>query len=184
MIFVLVVYEKNKRSSETTRPHEGNLGTEIDKEYLSNGFKEVKVPNKEPAKYSDNYEKKARIMTLRERLFYDKLKQVVVAGYYIYPQVHVTEILQPKQSLYGGLRLAAFRGISQKSVDYLIVDNNQSPVLAIELDDSTHEKEDRADRDWFIECAFKSAGVPLLRFASRTDYNVSDLEFIRRFLRK
>ena len=183
VIIGLIIIWFIKKANETDWGNQNNTEKlKTEKGYLSRGFEEVEEAEKEPAKYSDNYEKRGMIMSLREKIFFDKLKQVVVGDFDIYPQVHVDKILQPRRGLFGNNRLWAFRGISQKSVDFLIVDNNQSPVLAIELDDSTHEKEDRAERDWFIECAFKNVGVPLLRFAARTNYDVSDLDSIRRFL--
>lgn len=200
IVIILVIFWVIKKLQETGRGNHNHTGeseirnssrgnhegSETEKGYLSRGFEEVvelTTERKEPAKYSENYERRDMIMSIRERALYDQLKQMAVGDFDIYPQVHVDKILQPRRGLFGKSRLWALRGINQKSVDFLIVDSKwQSPVLAIELDDGTHEKEDRIDRDWFIECAFKNAGVPLLRLAARTNYNASDLEAVRRFL--
>jgi len=43
---------------------------------------------------------------------------------------------------------------------------NISPVLVIELDDFTHEREDRKERDLFVNKLFNHCGVPILRVDS------------------
>jgi hypothetical protein len=50
-----------------------------------------------------------------------------------------------------------------------------SPRVAIELDDSSHAREDRQARDAFVEQVFQAAGVPLLRFPVQHAYNVSEV---------
>lgn len=50
-----------------------------------------------------------------------------------------------------------------------------SPKLAIELDDKTHERQDRIDRDGIVERIFKDAGLPLLRLENRGRFNPTEL---------
>jgi len=53
--------------------------------------------------------------------------------------------------------------ICSKHVDFLVWDSNLALVVAIELDDSSHEEEDRQSRDSFIDAAFSAANFPLIR---------------------
>lgn len=62
--------------------------------------------------------------------------------------------------------------INQKHVDFLIVNEGTlEPVLAIELDDRSHERADRKTRDAFVDDAFNAAGVPLLRVQAARTYS-------------
>lgn len=58
---------------------------------------------------------------------------------------------------------AAFNKIKAKHVDFVLCDSIQiQPLLAIELDDRSHQRKDRQDRDIFVDKAFRSAGVPIV----------------------
>lgn len=58
----------------------------------------------------------------------------------------------------------AFQAISQKHVDFLVCrPGDWMPMLGIEVDDSSHNREDRKKRDWFVNNLFAHVGVPLLR---------------------
>jgi very-short-patch-repair endonuclease len=58
-----------------------------------------------------------------------------------------------------------------------------STRLVIELDDASHERSDRKDRDEFLERALKAAGVPLLR-VPRGTRNVYQREVVAARIRQ
>jgi len=47
--------------------------------------------------------------------------------------------------------------------------------LAIELDDSSHEREDRQERDIFVDNVLGKAGLPLLHVKAQTRYNLQQV---------
>lgn len=49
-------------------------------------------------------------------------------------------------------------------------------LVAIELDDKSHERQDRIKRDEFLNDAFQSAGIKLIRFKTSQSYNLSDMK--------
>ena len=49
-------------------------------------------------------------------------------------------------------------------------------VLVIELDDKSHAKQNRRQRDAFVEAVLASAGIPLLRVKASSTYLKSELE--------
>lgn len=106
-------------------------------------------------------------MTQSEKICFDNLIKAVGDKYYIFPQIHLPTILDQKivgQNWYG-----AFRHIDEKSVDFILCDKtNLSPILAIELDDKSHGRPDRQERDREVERILKGANVPLLRLQSNT----------------
>ena len=61
-----------------------------------------------------------------------------------------------------------FKKISQKHVDFLICRTDDwTPMLAIELDDDSHERKAVKNRDMFVNSLFASTGIPLIRIHVR-----------------
>ena len=65
-----------------------------------------------------------------------------------------------------------FNRIAQKHLDFLVCDSvTMKPLFGIELDDASHKRNDRQERDEFVESVCKVAGLPLLRFPVQREYN-------------
>jgi len=57
-------------------------------------------------------------------------------------------------------------------VDFALVKADMlRPVVAIELDDVTHRRADRQERDRLRDNLFEKAGLPLLRFPTAMTYD-------------
>ena len=69
--------------------------------------------------------------------------------------------------------------IDRKHVDFLLCDlATMKPVMGVELDDASHARRDRQDRDQFVDQVFEAAGLPLLRVRAAASYspqNIADL---------
>lgn len=66
--------------------------------------------------------------------------------------------------------------IQQKHVDFVLCDADRvAPVVAIELDDRSHDRQDRRDRDDFVNRVFEDAGLPLLHFAAKSGYVAAEV---------
>lgn len=75
-----------------------------------------------------------------------------------------------------GTRMGWRSRINRKHVDLLVCDSRTlRPRLGIELDDRSHVREDRRQRDAFVDKVFRAAGLPLLRVPARMTYNVQEL---------
>src|SRR5436853_6095777 len=75
---------------------------------------------------------------------------------------------------------AAFNRVSSKHVDFVLCDPvTLAPVVAIELDDSTHYRRERADRDAFVNQLFRVIGVALIHHRVQAGY---DPEAIARWI--
>ena len=60
-------------------------------------------------------------------------------------------------------RMRYWNKIYRKHVDFLICDRDTlKPIVAIELDDSTHARENRQLRDEFVNQIFTAAKLPLI----------------------
>lgn len=110
-----------------------------------------------------------------EHEFFDILVEILGNQYYVFPQIHLCNILDNK--VIGQNWKAAFRHINEKSIDFVICDKAYiKPLLAIELDDRTHEREDRKERDVEVERILKDAGLPLLRFENHGNFNKEEIK--------
>jgi len=126
----------------------------------------------EKAKYQ--YKKRAFFMTRAEHECFDALTNAVGSEYLIFAQVHLPTLLDNK--VVGQNWRGAFRHISEKSVDFVLCDKAYiSPKLAIELDDKTHERPDRMERDVEVERILKEAGIPLLRLENHGRFDSTSL---------
>ena len=66
--------------------------------------------------------------------------------------------------------------INRKHVDFVLCDPaSLQPRCAIELDDASHQRPDRAERDAFVEAVFAGARLPLLRLPARRAYAAQEL---------
>jgi len=120
------------------------------------------------------YKQKNFFMSRAEHECYDALLIAVGERYHIFAQVHLPSIIDNK--VVGQNWNGAFRHISQKSVDFVLCDKAYiSPKLAIELDDRTHEREDRKNRDVEVERVLQDAGLPLLRLENHGSFNPKEL---------
>lgn len=121
-----------------------------------------------------DYKRRNFFLTRAEHECYDALVQAVGQEYLIFAQVHLPTLLDNK--IVGQNWNAAFRHVSQKSVDFVLCDKAYiSPKLAIELDDKSHERPDRQGRDQEVERILKGAGMPLLRLENHGKFNPEDL---------
>ena len=132
------------------------------------GFVDVE----EKAKY--RYNRKNFFLTRAEHECYDALVEAVGAEYRIFAQVHLPTLVD--HTVRGQDWRAALAHINRKSVDFVLCDKAYlSPKLAIELDDKSHERADRQERDREVERILREAGVPLLRLENRGSFSPSEL---------
>lgn len=126
----------------------------------------------EKAKY--HYNRKNFFLTRAEHECYDSLVEAVGAEYRIFAQVHLPTLVD--HTVRGQDWRAALAHINRKSVDFVLCDKAYlSPKLAIELDDKSHERPDRQERDREVERILHEAGVPLLRLENRGNFSPSEL---------
>lgn len=140
-------------------------------------LKSVGTSSEKRKVFKDNvyrYTRKDSLMTRAETEFFWKLNQVVQDRYFVFPQVHLSAVLD--HHVDGQEWKYAFRHINGKSVDYVLCDRTTlRPTYAIELDDYTHDKIDRKKRDAEVERIFEEAKFPLVRFKSYKDLSEQNI---------
>ncbi|GAB4440645.1 MAG: hypothetical protein Kow00120_08870 [Anaerolineae bacterium] len=104
-----------------------------------------------------------------ELSFYSVLKRAVGDQVAICPKVRLGDIVHTND-------LSTLNRINRKHVDYLLCDAaSMRPLVGIELDDSSHERSDRKQRDEIVDGAFKAAGLPLRHMRVGRGYKLAEL---------
>lgn len=121
------------------------------------------------------YLKKTYLLTRAEKEFFDILSKIVGTHYLLFAKVRMADLfLLP--SMDNRSYYHYFGKIKSKHIDFLLCDNKSvEPVLAIELDDSSHSREDRILRDEFVDKLFKTSNFPILHIRVAANYNEADL---------
>lgn len=120
--------------------------------------------NSQIKKSQYKYYAKSYVMTSRENECFKILNEIFSSKWFVVPQVHLSALLDYRVK--GQNWNAAFRHINGKSVDFVLIGKESYKVICvIELDDSTHSKPDRIERDAEIERMFKEARIPLARIS-------------------
>jgi len=104
-----------------------------------------------------------------ELSYYKVLGSVIGPKAAICTKVRLADILfvsRPNENI------SYFNRISQRHVDFLLCDSvNMRPILVIELDDLSHSRSSRKEKDSILGEALHAAGLPILRVTARRKYS-------------
>ncbi len=119
------------------------------------------------------------LMTEPERVLYVRLRQAL-PEYLIFSQVQLCRLIDvdPEAD-----KQAWFNRINRMSVDFVICAPDGATILAaIELDDSSHERNDRIKADAKKDKALVSAGIRIIRWPVRGMPNSQQIraDFLKR----
>jgi very-short-patch-repair endonuclease len=115
------------------------------------------------------YIRSDRFLSATEALFLAALRVAVADEYEIFAKVRLLDLV--RLTVEKG-RQTAYNKVQAKEIDFLLCDRDTSrPRLAIELDDSTHQRADRQGRDAFVEQVLEVIGLPVVRFAVTRAYD-------------
>lgn len=129
-------------------------------------FKILDTKIKPKTNYREAYQARP-LLTKREHQEYLKLKKYADArGWLICPKVRLWDLIEPKKS--SGDRKTLENKIRSKHVDFVLVDPDLKLIGVLELDDSTHDREDRKSRDSFVRDALEGAGITMIQTRSIT----------------
>ena len=117
------------------------------------------------------------MITNAERSFLGVLKIACGDTYVICPKVRLGDVVYIQKGTEAKLRQSIQNRINQKHVDFLLLDpKTLAPVLAIELDDKSHQSAAAQSRDLVKDKALKDAGLRMIRFPARATYTLSEIE--------
>ena len=120
------------------------------------------------------YRRRNHLLTSGERSFYGVLMQVVEGRYHVAWKVRMADVLLIPVGTSD--RQRHLNRILAKHLDLVLCHPESSaPILAIELDDSSHREGKRMKRDSFVDAALDAAKLPLLRVSVRRSYSPQEL---------
>lgn len=130
-------------------------------------YKKAAQPEALPYRLRDDF------LSPAELSFYKVLGSVVGSSQAILPKVRLADIFfvaRPNENL------SFLNRIAQRHVDFLLCNPiTMRPLAGIELDDSSHDRAGRKQRDEFVEQVFITAGLPLLRMPVQREYNSQEV---------
>jgi hypothetical protein len=165
------------------------LGPDAPSPHAGRSLKVHPMPNPEPkgclaailgffgirleAKAQLPYRQRDDFLSKAELSFYQVLVSVVDRSFTICMKVRLADIV----FVSGKERWQSHQNrIDRKHIDFLLCDTgSMHPVLGIELDDASHSRPDRQDRDEFVNEVFEAADLPLLRILAAARYVPADL---------
>ena len=120
------------------------------------------------------YRPRGRLVTKSELRFYKSLVKAVQDDFEIFAMVRIADLLRVDDSTRHKRKW--INKILAKHIDFVLCDpGSLVPILCIELDDRSHERPDRIKRDEFVDAAFESAGLPLLRIPVQRSYPAREI---------
>ena len=125
-----------------------------------------------PSARTQQYVLRRTFFTTAEGNFYRALVRAVGDKCLVFAKVRLLDICNafPADERWPKYRIQA------KHVDFLLCHPaSLRPVLAIEVDDRSHELPDRAARDRFVNALFEEIGLPLLRIPSARWFDPADV---------
>lgn len=130
------------------------------------------------------YRRAGALFTPAEQRFLATLEKAVDGRARIYGKVRLADVLAVRDTVSGKHWYRAFNRIACKHVDYLLCDlNSFQTILVIELDDRSHERAERRERDDFLDRALIGAGIPILHVTVQARYTIREVqEILREFL--
>lgn len=116
-----------------------------------------------------------------EQNFYRVLQTATEDWATIAPKVSLDDLFYAQTGDYSQNRVYRNK-IDRKHVDFLLCDpQTVRPILGVELDDSSHQRKDRQERDRFVDGVFSAAGLPIAHIPVRHSYQVAQLsEFLQK----
>lgn len=119
------------------------------------------------------YRMRDDFLSAAELSFYRVLKLAVKDRAVIFAKVNLADIFfvaRPNE------KLAYRTKIDRKHIDFLGCDpTTMKPLFGVELDDKSHSRSDRVERDVFVDQVFRVAGLPLIRVPAKAAYEPNQL---------
>jgi hypothetical protein len=120
------------------------------------------------------YERIPTLLTAAERDFFAVLREAAPAGHHIFAQVRLAGLVQVKQA--ARRDKSHWWRIQAKCLDFVLLDSASfAPRLVVELDDRSHDRADRRERDAFVDEILAAVGLPILHVRWQRRYDQAAL---------
>ena len=128
---------------------------------------DAQYEEKEQLPIAGAYEKEW-VLTYNEKHAYERLKPIAdKAGGHLLAKVRLLDLVKPKKGI--PKYKTYFYKVQAKHVDFVICDSHLVARCIIELDDSSHNAQDRQKRDKFVDEVLESVGYKVIHTWSIDD---------------
>lgn len=110
------------------------------------------------------YNLKGSILTPTELMFAEAIKRNLPEGYELSAQSNLATFIDRLDD-------ARYRNELFRNVDFLVVDKKYAPILVIEINDETHQRKDRQERDIKVARICGEAGIPIVKLWTKYGVN-------------
>jgi hypothetical protein len=123
----------------------------------------------------DGYERRRYLFSPAEYSFYRVLHLAVGADHAIQAKVRIADLVEVRK---GSARWQTkVNMVTRKHVNFLLCEaKTMVPMLAIELDDRSHNSAKSQKRDGFVNGLMAAVGMPLLRVPAARGYEVQEVK--------
>lgn len=167
------IFKKKQSNNNSKIINDETQGTELDE--LQN--KETSTIKHRITEYNKSYEPKY-LMTLNEKAQFRKLQAWAQSrGVIVFSKVRLLDLITPRkgQDNYKGLLWK----IQVKHVDFVICDKDIRVKCIIEVNDNSHKRADRSERDQFVTDVLTACGYKVIQTYNVTDEQLDQLCNIR-----
>ena len=120
-------------------------------------------------KYKNSYEPKY-LMTLNEKAQFKKLQEWAQSrGVIVFSKVRLLDLITPRKEQDNYTFKSLLWKIQAKHVDFVICDQNIKTKCIVEINDNSHYRSDRQERDKFVVEVLQACGYKVLQ-----TYNVTN----------
>lgn len=160
-IIVSIVMPKNKTNKQIQYPR---------RIIYSNANKTTYIkPENNLFDYQAKY-----LLTKNEWYEFKKLQEIAKHNnLLICPKVRLADIIEPRHNTKNYKSL--FYKIQAKHIDFLICDYTLKILAILELDDNSHNRADRRERDQFVDKILTGVGYTVIRTRSITEETLSPI---------
>lgn len=118
--------------------------------------------------------KKRWILTYNEKDAYRELQKYAgEIGYTVFSKVRLLDLLEPVS---GKNYRSYFYKVQAKHVDFVLLDEKLVARCIVELDDSSHNAENRKARDQFVDEVVKSVGYKIIHTRAVTPETIRQIK--------
>ena len=122
------------------------------------------------------YEGEPSLLSPAERSFMGVLEQVVGDDARVMAKVRLADMIKVERGLDASARTTAQNKINSKHIDFVLCDPSDFAIIAaVELDDSSHARASRQNRDEFIDRALDAAGIRMVHFSAKRSYSTQEV---------
>lgn len=180
IIIALIVYALKKRAQNINKKYNDYNNT-----YNNNNDKYRNWQNRQ-RKYKTSTQRETDIikqnyvqtsmLTSTEQAFYNQLKEALKHyNVEIHYKIRLADIFKVKYR--NKYYETNFSRIMAKHIDFIVADKNKAEaIIAIELDDASHEKEESYKNDTFKNILFEASDIRLHRIKVQPVYDFTELK--------